>query len=165
MKHVPLILLLAVAALLTASCSAGGEEESNEVTTILGMNVSNGTVITNTDSHGGFHGDGVAFLEIQFDDESCLNQIEGSSTWRELPVSENVKALIYGSGMAGPYITEGGNTLFPQADNGYYYFQDRHSKSTNPKDDSQVLGRASFNLTVALYDSDEQTLYYCEFDT
>ena len=58
-----------------------------------------------------------------------------------------------------------GAPVIPEVENGYYYFLDRHSQSTNPKYDSGVLGRASYNFTIAIYDEDRQTLYYAELDT
>ena len=33
----------------------------------------------------------------------------------------------------------------------------------NENDD--ILGRASYNFTIAIYDTDANILYYCEFDT
>ena len=136
--------------------------------TVLGINISNGTIITDTDSHGGFHGDGITFLEVAFEDDSCLNQIKGNSSWKQLPVSYPVDALLYGtqngSSSIGPYVTEGGKKLFPKAETGYYYFKDRHT-GAGGQGSKDVVNRHSFNFTVALYDEDTQTLYYCEFDT
>ena len=135
--------------------------------TVLGINISGGTIITETDSHGWF-GDGITFLEVEFEDDTCLNQIKGNSSWKQLPVSYPVDALLYGtqngSSSIGPYVTEGGKKLFPKADTGYYYFKDRHSGAGN-QGSKDVVNRNSFNFTVALYDEDTQTLYYCEFDT
>ena len=49
----------------------------------------------------------------------------------------------------------------------YYFFFDRHSDATNPKDDSAFLdeSRPSYNFTVAIYDSDTNMLYYARVDT
>ena len=136
--------------------------------TVLGINISSGSIITDTDSHGGFHGDGITFLEVAFEDDSCLNQIKGNSSWKQLPVSYPVDALLYGtqngSSSIGPYVTEGGKKLFPKAETGYYYFKDRHT-GTGGQGNKDVVNRHSFNFTVALYDEDTRTLYYCEFDT
>ena len=136
--------------------------------TVLGINISSGSIITDTDSHGGFHGDGITFLEVAFEDDSCLNQIKGNSSWKQLPVSYPVDALLYGtqngSSSIGPYVTEGGKKLFPKAETGYYYFKDRHT-GAGGQGSKDVVNRHSFNFTVALYDEDTRTLYYCEFDT
>ena len=87
-----------------------------------------------------------------------------------MPLTENLTALVYGlqteSSSVGPMIHSGdGAPVIPEVENGYYYFLDRHSQSTNPKDDSGVLDRASYNFTIAIFDTDQQTLYYMELDT
>ena len=88
-------------------------------------------------------------------------------------MDENVTALIYGVTKVegnsvysnGPYITSGdGQPLIPRVENGWYYFADRQSEG-NIHDSSQVLERASINCTVAVYDSDNEKLYYLELDT
>ena len=144
------------------------DDMSEPQRTVLGINISSGSIITDTDSHGGFHGDGITFLEVAFEDDSCLNQIKGNSSWKQLPVSYPVDALLYGtqngSSSIGPYVTEGGKKLFPKAETGYYYFKDRHT-GAGGQGSKDVVNRHSFNFTVALYDEDTQTLYYCEFDT
>ena len=112
-------------------------------------------------------------MEISYDDDRILSQIEGSAAWSELPASEAVEALLYGASVeregrvieAGPYIAENGTPLFPQVENGYWFFRDRHGEALDPADDSEVLGRASLNVTVAVYDADSRTLYYGELDT
>lgn len=136
----------------------------------LDVDISSGTVIADADTHGGFHGDGTTFLAIQFDDTVCLDSIEGNPAWKPLPLSENLTALAYGlekgTSAYGPYLTdEDGDPFFPVIANGYYFFEDRHSESTDPKDDADVLNRHSFNLTLAIYDADTDVLYHCEIDT
>jgi len=63
------------------------------------------------------------------------------------------------------HIVGDGTPAIPEVDNGYYYFRDRHYQSTDPTDDSGVLGRASYNFTIAIYDTDSKILYYMELDT
>ena len=55
--------------------------------------------------------------------------------------------------------------VIPDIEIEYYYFRDRHSQSTDPKDDTGVLGRGSYNFTIAILDTIMQRLYYLEFDT
>ena len=50
-------------------------------------------------------------------------------------------------------------------DIGYWYFVDRNSENGDSSSDSEIFNRNSFNITVALYDLDENILYYLEFDT
>ena len=53
----------------------------------------------------------------------------------------------------------------PSIENGYWFFDNRHSNSISPKEDSNLFNQSSFNFTIAVYDIDTQTLYYLEFDT
>lgn len=53
----------------------------------------------------------------------------------------------------------------PKIENGYWYFVDRNSENGDSASDSEIFNRNSFNITVALYDLDENILYYLEFDT
>lgn len=38
-------------------------------------------------------------------------------------------------------------------------------QSTDPKDDTNVFSRFSYNFTMAIYDAETNTLYYMELDT
>ena len=136
----------------------------------LGINVHSGRVIEESDTHGGFHGDGLAFLSLDFSSASLSPQLEGNSAWSPLPLSAQLSALAYGSGTGsirtGPYLTDGnGAPIFPFIQNGYYYFYDRHDQAEDPRNESAIMGRSSFNLTLALYDTDTDTLYYVKYDT
>ena len=114
------------------------------------------------DDHGGFHGDGLTLIELSFPDDSFGARIQ--TTWHSLPLSGNLNTFVYGSPGREP-ITQDGVNCFPPVQNGYYYFEDRHSQSTDPHSDSELLQRHSFNVTITIYDADTRTLYYCKFDT
>ena len=165
------ISLVMVLLLTMTGCSS---EKMNsilsEISKTIGVDVSAGEVISESDSHGGFHGDGDMVVEIQFADTSFSDQIEVNEEWNALPLTENLTALVYGihteTSSIGPMIHADDNVpVVPEIENGYYYFRDRHSQSTDPTDDSGVLGRASYNFTIAIYDTDSKILYYMELDT
>lgn len=166
------IILLALVLLLTMT-GCGAEKSGNvqhEISNVIGIDMSDGEIISESDSHGGFHGDGSTVIEIQLKDTSFSDQIKDNGDWNALPLTENLTALVYGiqteGSSVGPMIHSGdGAPVIPEVENGYYYFLDRHSQSTDPKDDSGVLGRASYNFTIAIYDADHQILYYMELDT
>lgn len=166
MRHVSIVLLFML--LLLSGCGKGNIQE--DVSENIEIDVSKGTVLTESDSHGGFHGDGMAMMQFAFDDDNALAEIEKNDHWNSMPLSKNVTALVYGidedTSSIGPYLTdEKGSTIIPEIQNGYYYFYDRHSESNDPYSDENILGRASFNFTLALYDADNNVLYYVEFDT
>lgn len=56
-------------------CFLQKEESLPPQRTVLGMDISHGTIVTDMDSHGGFHGDGIVFLEVVFEDDSLRNKI------------------------------------------------------------------------------------------
>lgn len=121
-------------------------------------------VVEEMDTHGGFHGDGTYYLilDCSQNKEKALENVKG---WKELPLSKNLELIMYGdeSGRYGYNLAEEAN--IPKIENGYYYFCDRHSERTDTSDDSNLLSRASFNFSLAIYDSDTDRMYYVEFDT
>ena len=121
-----------------------------------GIDVSKGKVISENDTHG-FHGDGMYFSEIKFSDDFTVSQIKENEYWQKMPLSKNLNEFIYEP-------LDGGIKI-PKVTNGYYYFYDRHSESSNPYDDTELLNRGSYNFTVMIYDCDTDTLYVCREDT
>jgi len=169
-----LTLLLIVVFLLLTSCAftkdSGNKYSSEEISKIIGVDISDVEFATIIDSHGGM-GDGCTCISITFDDDSCEEDISRSNLWRELPLSDNVMKIVYGTVEDGhyisPYITfDDDNTpCIHYVEEGYYFFLDRHSKRKDPYDDSEIFERSSYNLTVAIYDSSADVLYYLELDT
>lgn len=128
----------------------------------LGLKRSDVTIRYEKDDHGGFLGDGTTFIIAEL--PAFPGQIGTSEDWRPLPFSAPLTELTEN------YLTdvlrdENGSSLLPAIEHGYYCFVDRRSESIDPKDDSQLLDRYSFNLTLSIYDTDTDLLYYIEFDT
>ena len=172
MRRTSLYMLLALSIiLLTTACSSSNS--TKDVSQTLAVDLSTANVSQNMDSHGGFHGDGAAYLEMTFTDEeqkNLLEDLKNNTAWSNLPLSDNLNVAVYGkeneSETVGPFVTDDkGNALFPLVENGYYFFLDRHNESKNTKEDTDLLSRNSFNFTIAIYDIDKQTLYYSELDT
>jgi len=167
-KRGKIIASVLILVIIMMGCRA--ENVLGEISKTIGVNATAGEIISESDSHGGFHGDGTTIIEVKYKDADLAEQIEAHEDWNMLPLTENLTALIYGvhteESSVGPMVHDGNNTpIVPEVHNGYYYFFDRHSQSRNPKDDSGVIGRGSYNFTMAIYDVDNQTLYYIEFDT
>ncbi|WP_458407871.1 hypothetical protein [Anaerotignum sp.] len=144
----------------------GGCQSNEDISLMLGADVSSGEVISKGDSHGGFHGDGERYLEFQFEDDIFEDTIKKDHTWHMLPLQDDtLEALLYGKTIGdifyGPYL----QAEMPEIEKGYYFFYDRHSESADPFDTSEVLGRSSMNFTVALYDTKSDILYFAELDT
>ncbi len=79
----------------------GNQQLANQLNTAnvsqtLQLALAQGTIVENVDTHGGFHGDGESLKVWKFDDNSMLEQIQVDSEWKELPLTENLEALLYG---------------------------------------------------------------------
>ncbi len=141
-----------------------------KISRALQVDVTRGTVISESDDHGGFHGDGQAFMKIQFSDSKCIDEIKKSPVWKTLPMTDTVSVLVYGLEsedirMEPMVKDQTGKPLLPNVKNGYYCFMDRFSQGEGKYDDTEVMSRAAFNFTLAVYDADTSILYYVELDT
>lgn len=114
---------------------------------------------TETDSHGGFLGDGEYFAKLKCDN------IKLSDNWKELPISESVNKVMEIIWCNDKCINAYERYNIPKITNGSYIFIDRHSESTNKYDDTLINERVSYNLTVALLDKDTNNIYVYEVDT
>jgi len=148
------------------------KDSTKHISKTLGVDVSKGTLVKDMDSHGGFHGDGMSFIEITFSDtdQDLVEQIKSNGGWNGLPLTENLSAAVYGkerdNRIMGPLITNDEyEQLFPVVENGYYFFYDRHTDSKDNKDDTDLFNRYSYNFTIAIYDIDTRALYYYKLDT
>ncbi len=163
-------IILSICLLLMSGCSKSGSI-TDDISMAIGIDLSDAEYATRIDTHGGFHGDGSTIVSMPVSSESVLEQIQNNPQWHSLPFTENLTAVVYGitdeNSSIGPYITvdDTRNPAVPEITNGYYFFLDRHSQSTDPHDDTNVLSRASFNLLIAIYDCDTDILYYLELDT
>lgn len=134
----------------------------DRISEALGVNISDSTLLQGYDDHSGFHGDGTMFAALEFSDDRMEYVISSPGGWNALPLPENLHTLVYGKHSSeaaiGPYI---GITM-PKVERGYWYFYDRQGMT---QDDAMVLKRGSYNYTIAIYDADNDVLYYCEYDT
>jgi hypothetical protein len=114
------------------------------------------------DSHGGFHGDGECIVKVFFSEEQAKNfteKIENNNHWKKLPMPERLQNCV------SVYTEEGKN--MPIIENGYWFYLDRNSEADNKYDENERYEekRWSRNYSVAVFDSDENILYYYELDT
>jgi len=128
--------------------------------TYFGFSKDDFTIVDEADSHG--DGSYYLILDCSENREKAVENIKG---WKQLPLSSKLQLIMYGdeSGAYGYNLAE--VAKIPEVTNGYYYFCDRHAESTDSSDDTNLLARASFNFTLAIYDSDTDRMYYFEFDT
>ena len=109
------------------------------------------------DTHGGFHGDGTTYIRLSFYDGALPDNLWYDVHWHRLPLPENLAGLV-------PQIN-GEAACALEAEEGYYYFLDRHSEAEHDWDDGPITTRFSQNFTLAVYDTDKQILHFLKLDT
>lgn len=152
-------------AFLLTACGFGSQNPKQIISDELGIDVSSGKELSSFENHSGFHGDGTTYISLRFLDHQALKQIEESAQWKKFPLDRTARVLVYGisdvTGSIGPFLNDdNGNPLVPEISNGYYLLIDRHTVK-----EMDMLKRSSINLTLGLYDTDTDTLYYCKLDT
>lgn len=140
------------------------------ISNTLGIDLPKDIAIKLDDTHGGFHGDGTTFTKIEFKDkisEDIKTEIENNNHWSKLPLSENIHLIMYG-GTKGTHIylyNLAKQVGLPMVRNGYWIFIDRYGNNHILNDDKKLFDRGSFNFTISIYDTNNNVLYYFEFDT
>ena len=162
-------LVLIISTVFLSGCSVF-ESEVKSVSKQIGVDLPKPAEMEFSNTHGGFHGDGETFAKFKFDEEDAKTveeEISQNESWKELPMSENLSIILFGGEKDG--INYGhfldGEYEIPQVKNGYWFFNDRHSESTDSSSDAELLNRGSYNFTAAIYDSDNSVLYFYKLDT
>ncbi|HIX89773.1 MAG TPA: hypothetical protein H9845_02610 [Candidatus Agathobaculum pullicola] len=148
--------------------ACGSKNPQAMVSEALGVDASTGSTMSSMDTHSG-NGDGTAYVELHFDSNEMVKQIQADDAWKPFPLDKTAQTLVYGvsdeTSSVGPFLTdEEGKALVPEIANGYYRLIDRQVEQDKATG-ADILNRASFNFTVGLYDTDTNTLYCCELDT
>lgn len=164
MKNIKLIITNIFLCILLTSCTISSS--NNHTNDYFGFNTDDFEIIEENDTHGGFHGDGSYYITLDCTENADLAR-EIVKDWNNLPLSENLRLVMYGgdkNGMTYMYnfATEAN---WPYFKSGVYKFVDRHNQAINESNDSDLLNRFSFNFTLAVYDFDTDTFYYFEKDT
>ena len=149
MKRIVCILTFLAIILCFSSCDLilsfyAPESLKDRAEAHLGIELDDATVIEEWDNHGGFHGDGEAFVKLL-----CPDGFENKLTaeWKTLPLEGEAYTYFYEWG--GVFLHyETGEKLIPEIKDGYWYF-----KSTGAS-----------NWDFAIFDCEENILYYYEFD-
>lgn len=149
MKKIISVTMVLVCLFLLCSCEwlgfAPKEKTLKEVASEhLNISLESATVLEEWDNHGGFHGDGETFVKM-----SCPDGFEQQlgSEWKALPLEGEAYQYFYEWGGVFEH-PETGERVIPEVENGYWYF-----KNTG-----------AMNWDFALYDCDENILYFYEFD-
>lgn len=133
---------------------------------VFGFTRSDFDVVLETDSHGGFHGDGKYCLVLDCSDNK-KKAYRNLKKWSEFPLPEELEIIAYG----GEYNGENYSSMFsdemnlPKITNGYYYFKNRSHHVEDSKDISGIHDAGSYNFDFAIYDADTDMLYGIMDDT
>ena len=136
-RKIYIILSLMLCILMLNACAGRYDRISQE----LGIDISEGNVQLEDDTHGGFHNDGILRLKVEFP-EKMNTAGEG---WQELPMPEDVVETCE--------MVHEIDEFLPHTDDGFWFYADRSG------------GGGAVNFTLAVYDSSTDILYYCSLDT
>lgn len=129
----------------------------------IDLNIRNCKIESEIDNHSGLLGDGEYFAKIICGDKED-NEI--TSTWEKLPLSEELQKAMdlkkCNDETCKDTFDEYG---IPKLEKGYYNFLDRRMGVRNKKSDQELNDKNSYNFSVAIYDSNNKTIYYYELDT
>lgn len=128
----------------------------------IGVDISGSKIIEKVDTHGGFHGDGRMFVQMEINNEDFEQELIKTGKWSQEP-SELTKILLYGNEEWNPYIVDdNSDPLMKKIVNGYYFII---NDADSDEEDIEWSEMYSVNVIVAVYDVDNNILYYCEIDT
>ena len=120
----------------------------------LSLDLSSAEVLEEWDTHGGFHGDGEAFLKLAvpdgFETELVIGEaVEGKvgEGWTPMPLTGTAYAYYYDWGGLFEH-PETGEKVIPEIANGYWYY----------------IATGAMNWDFAILDIDENILYFYEWD-
>ncbi len=137
-----------------------------KISKIIDMSVEE-QFITAYKSTAGFFGDGITYIEIALDNderEDVKELLQNSDLWEKLPCPKVLEQPVYDS----KFFERAGHDyegLFPNIDNGWYYFYDKQTGDLDSKVRVDIWNRNSHNYIYAVYDIDNGILYYYEYDS
>lgn len=110
----------------------------------LGLSLDEAKVLEEWNTHGGFHGDGEAFLKLAVADGFEANL---GTDWKTLPLKDAAYQYFYEWGGVFEH-PETGERVIPEISNGYWYY----------------TATGAMNWDFAILDIDENILYFYEWD-
>lgn len=141
----------AVLLLNGTACSVEEEDIARilETAADLGITIRNGVVLEESDTHGGFLGDGLTVVKIQ----GNITSMDGDF-WHALPLTTQAEAI-------PAYLAIGE----PLPESGRWFFCDRHLQSADRADPEPLFSRPSCNFTFAIWDRETGILTCYKIDT
>lgn len=91
------ILLAVILVLFLGYSSQKPDRLLKEITDVIGVDVSTGEVLSEEDSHGGFHGDGSTIVEIQFKENTIVEVMMEPEPRSFLPLRMGIIIFMIGT--------------------------------------------------------------------
>ena len=171
MKKVSIAFFMSICLFALSACSwINPFDAHNYIEKRLFITLPNEAAIEYEDSHGGFHGDGEFFAKVTFTDNEAkdfLNSIRQNEKWYSLPMEKDLSLLVFGGKDGDMTYGYRSDKMKPAQDikNSVYFFRDRFAEQYKNDVSSGLLGRASYNYSIGVYDEDNRVLYVYERDT
>lgn len=164
------ILCLLSFVLLCLMSGCGGKNMNAYIGKQIGLSLPNCAKIKYTDTHGG-NGDGDLYAVVSFPDSKTAAQFSGSLAKADWPTkfTDDMVPWFYG----GAIVTKGEasstdgyfrdmNLDVPKVKNGYFFYRDRYREQYG---EPCSFAPYTWNFTMAVFDSDTDTLYFIEGDS
>lgn len=160
-----LTIIIVIISIIVAHGVYKEKSRGNNYISLIGLNVpKKSKVIEFSDSHGGFHGDGVYYEVIQLDKEvvdSFTEDAINTGSWERLPMGKDLRKFIYGEHTSTYSYGGYGENIPDDIYNGVYYFKDRYRYDTS----RYLFDRLSQNFNFAILDVTEGRLYIIKYDS
>ena len=178
-RVVKFLLVTVLAVSMAASLTGCASSEKKLVEEKLQIDLSSAKLLSKSDSHGGFHGDGTLVMSYDCSGAPLDLQLDELKKWQKFPIANVVKRLVIGkvpSQEAPIFTDENGGNLLPDISNGYYFFEDstpREYRRTGRDEQEPEVAEGvvivgddyiPLNFVFAVYDTDSNILYYVKAD-
>lgn len=162
-----LLFILIITIALLGYCRFKSENIRKNHEKLIGIKMpKQSEIIELSDSHGGFHGDGVYYEVVQLDKEIVNEFISNALDkvgWKRLPMSKELHKFIFGERSVG-YSYGGTGEMIPNyIKHGIFYYKDKKTNSFS--DESVNLYDSSHNFIFSILDLKTGKLYILEFDS
>ncbi len=179
-KNMKKIILLLLMSLLMTGCV--NDNPISYVENQLGVKLNNAKVEKNKEKEDSFLGDGTAYTIIKNINRKFEKQVKNRKDWSRKPTKLE-RLLLYGYKYRiekgpniepfeeemeeEPYVTDDKEKrIVPKMDNAYYYFKDTEwFENEKEKEKERRLDPVPRNFIIAVYDVDNNRLYYYEYDS
>lgn len=158
-----LIIIIVTASIFFARDIYEKKSRENHYISLIELNIpKESDVIEFSDSHDGFHGDGVLFEVIQLEQDDIAyftKDALNTDSWGRLPMEKDLRKFIYGEHTSNYSYGGYGEMMPDDIINGLYYFKDRYRTG------EYIFDRWSQNFNFALFDINKGRLYILKFDS